>query len=259
MARTHRARRLTSFNRAACRRPRNGLLPDRRPRAGAAARPAARARHDALGLGARAHRGADQGREGCVSATALPARSVRCCSTSCSSSRRQARRSSSRSRPTPTPRSRSAPPERSATDSPTTPRGARSEILSFFTSGASSPPTGLPDTPDHHRRLPPRRARQLGANSEGCTASASSTSSSRPRSSAPCERPDSASGTGTINHPALLAGLLPLGLDAITSDTPAELRAALAASEARARAVHLPHSSTLANPWQRYGARSGGG
>ena len=63
--------------------------------------------------------------------------------------------------------------------------------------------------------------------------------------------------TGTINHPALLAGLLPLGLDAITSDTPAELRAALAASEARA--VHLPHSSTLANPWQRYGARSGGG
>ena len=65
--------------------------------------------------------------------------------------------------------------------------------------------------------------------------------------------------TGTINHPALLAGLLPLGLDAITSDTPAELRAALAASEARARAVHLPHSSTLANPWQRYGARSGGG
>ena len=65
--------------------------------------------------------------------------------------------------------------------------------------------------------------------------------------------------TGTINHPALLAGLLPLGLDAITSDTPAELRAALAASEARARAVHLPHGSTLANPWQRYGARSGGG
>jgi glycerophosphoryl diester phosphodiesterase len=37
--------------------------------------------------------------------------------------------------------------------------------------------------------------------------------------------------TGTINHPALLAGLLPLGLDAVTSDTPAELRAALAASE----------------------------
>ena len=66
--------------------------------------------------------------------------------------------------------------------------------------------------------------------------------------------------TGTINHPALLAGLLPLGLDAITSDTSAELRAALpglAASEARA--VHLPHSSTLANPWQRYGAPSGGG
>ena len=25
---------------------------------------------------------------------------------------------------------------------------------------------GLPDTPDHHRRLPHRRARQLGANSE---------------------------------------------------------------------------------------------
>jgi glycerophosphoryl diester phosphodiesterase len=37
--------------------------------------------------------------------------------------------------------------------------------------------------------------------------------------------------TGTVNHPALLAGLLPLGLDAVTSDTPAELRAALAASE----------------------------
>ena len=38
--------------------------------------------------------------------------------------------------------------------------------------------------------------------------------------------------TGTVSHPALLGGLLPLGLDAITSDTPAELRAALAASEA---------------------------
>jgi glycerophosphoryl diester phosphodiesterase len=38
--------------------------------------------------------------------------------------------------------------------------------------------------------------------------------------------------TGTINHPALLEGLLTLGLDAITSDTPAELRAALAASDA---------------------------
>jgi len=38
--------------------------------------------------------------------------------------------------------------------------------------------------------------------------------------------------TGTVNHPALLARLLPLGLDAITSDTPAELRAALAASDA---------------------------
>jgi glycerophosphoryl diester phosphodiesterase len=37
--------------------------------------------------------------------------------------------------------------------------------------------------------------------------------------------------TGTVNHPALLAGLLPLGLDAITSDTPAELRAALAANQ----------------------------
>jgi glycerophosphoryl diester phosphodiesterase len=37
--------------------------------------------------------------------------------------------------------------------------------------------------------------------------------------------------TGTINHPALLARLLPLGLDAVTSDTPAELRAALTASE----------------------------
>jgi glycerophosphoryl diester phosphodiesterase len=38
--------------------------------------------------------------------------------------------------------------------------------------------------------------------------------------------------TGTVNHPGLLSRLLPLGLDAITSDTPAELRAALAASEA---------------------------
>jgi glycerophosphoryl diester phosphodiesterase len=38
--------------------------------------------------------------------------------------------------------------------------------------------------------------------------------------------------TGTVNHPALLAALLPLGLDAITSDTPAELGKALAASEA---------------------------
>jgi glycerophosphoryl diester phosphodiesterase len=38
--------------------------------------------------------------------------------------------------------------------------------------------------------------------------------------------------TGTVNHPALLAALLPLGLDAITSDTPAELRKTLAASEA---------------------------
>jgi glycerophosphoryl diester phosphodiesterase len=38
--------------------------------------------------------------------------------------------------------------------------------------------------------------------------------------------------TGTLNHPALLSRLLPLGLDAITSDTPAELRAALAAGEA---------------------------
>jgi glycerophosphoryl diester phosphodiesterase len=38
--------------------------------------------------------------------------------------------------------------------------------------------------------------------------------------------------TGTVNHAALLARLLPLALDAITSDTPAELRATLAASEA---------------------------
>jgi glycerophosphoryl diester phosphodiesterase len=37
--------------------------------------------------------------------------------------------------------------------------------------------------------------------------------------------------TGTVNHPPLLARLLPLGLDAVTSDTPAELRAALAAGE----------------------------
>jgi glycerophosphoryl diester phosphodiesterase len=36
--------------------------------------------------------------------------------------------------------------------------------------------------------------------------------------------------TGTVNHPALLAALPPL--DAITSDTPAELRRALAASQA---------------------------
>ncbi len=38
--------------------------------------------------------------------------------------------------------------------------------------------------------------------------------------------------TGTVNHPALLPSLLPLGPDAITSDTPAELRATLAGSEA---------------------------
>jgi glycerophosphoryl diester phosphodiesterase len=38
--------------------------------------------------------------------------------------------------------------------------------------------------------------------------------------------------TGTVNHPALLSALLPLGPDAITSDTPAELRKALAATEA---------------------------
>jgi hypothetical protein len=37
--------------------------------------------------------------------------------------------------------------------------------------------------------------------------------------------------TGTINHPAMLARLLPLGLDAVTSDTPAELRTALTASD----------------------------
>ena len=35
--------------------------------------------------------------------------------------------------------------------------------------------------------------------------------------------------TGTVNHPELLAPLLPLGVDAITSDCPHELRAALAA------------------------------
>ena len=34
--------------------------------------------------------------------------------------------------------------------------------------------------------------------------------------------------TGTVNHPELLAPLLPLDLDAITSDRPPELRAALA-------------------------------
>src|SRR4051812_37995568 len=33
--------------------------------------------------------------------------------------------------------------------------------------------------------------------------------------------------TGTVNHAALLPPLLPLGLDAITSDSPHELRAAL--------------------------------
>ena len=38
--------------------------------------------------------------------------------------------------------------------------------------------------------------------------------------------------TGTVNHPELLARLLPLGLEAVTSDTPAELRAALAATNA---------------------------
>jgi glycerophosphoryl diester phosphodiesterase len=37
--------------------------------------------------------------------------------------------------------------------------------------------------------------------------------------------------TGTINHPALLPRLLTLGLDASTSDYPAELRAALTANE----------------------------
>jgi hypothetical protein len=42
--------------------------------------------------------------------------------------------------------------------------------------------------------------------------------------------------TGTVNHPALLSAL-PLGLDAITSDTPAELRAVLATSDALPRAA----------------------
>ena len=36
--------------------------------------------------------------------------------------------------------------------------------------------------------------------------------------------------TGTINHAAILAPLLPLGLDAITSDSPHELRQALSCS-----------------------------
>jgi glycerophosphoryl diester phosphodiesterase len=36
--------------------------------------------------------------------------------------------------------------------------------------------------------------------------------------------------TGTINHAAMLAPLLPLGLDAITSDSPHELRGALSSA-----------------------------
>jgi hypothetical protein len=34
--------------------------------------------------------------------------------------------------------------------------------------------------------------------------------------------------TGTVNHPDMLAALLPLNVDAITSDRPQELRAGLA-------------------------------
>jgi glycerophosphoryl diester phosphodiesterase len=45
--------------------------------------------------------------------------------------------------------------------------------------------------------------------------------------------------TGTVNHPAMLARLLPLGLDAITSDTPHALRHALDAA-----AVDLPVRAT---------------
>lgn len=145
------------------------------------------------------------------------------------------------------------------TDSPTHPARARTEILSFFTSACELAAdrgfrTRLIIIADYRIDALAswaQTARLHGVCVEHFLLSPALVGTLR------------ASGlsvsTGTINHPALLAGLLPLGLDAITSDTPAELRAALAASEARARAVHLPHSSTLANPWQRYGARSGGG
>jgi glycerophosphoryl diester phosphodiesterase len=46
--------------------------------------------------------------------------------------------------------------------------------------------------------------------------------------------------TGTVNHASILAPLLPLGLDAITSDAPHELRQALNRSLQRRRSPHEP-------------------
>ena len=121
--------------------------------------------------------------------------------------------------------------QRSVTDSPTTPRGhARDpQFLQQRVRALRRP--GLPDTPDHHPdyRIDAlaswaQTARLHGVCVEHFLLSAALVGTLR------------ASGlsvsTGTVNHPALLGGLLPLGLDAITSDTPAELRAALDASEA---------------------------
>jgi hypothetical protein len=55
--------------------------------------------------------------------------------------------------------------------------------------------------------------------------------------------------------------LLVRGLDRVRlhADLTILAKLTIALARTRARAVHLPHSSTLANPWQRFGARSGGG
>ena len=106
------------------------------------------------------------------------------------------------------------------------PARERTEVISFW-SGACE----LAGEPGFRARLvaSPTTAytrSQPGGDASGATAYASSTSSPRARSSQLSERSDRASRTGTLNHVALLAPLLPFGLDAVTA-TPPELGAAL--------------------------------
>jgi glycerophosphoryl diester phosphodiesterase len=111
------------------------------------------------------------------------------------------------------------------------PARARSEILSFFTSACELAadlgfPTRLITVADYRIDALARWAQAAGLHGVCVEHSLLS-----PALVGTLQASALSVTTGTINHPALLAGLLPLRLDAITSDTPAELRAALAASE----------------------------
>ena len=212
----------------ATRRPRDGLLPDRRRRACAAARPAARPRHHRVRLGASAHSGGDPRR-----VATPPRRDTK--RRAPAAARRAARpRAPHRDAPArgqsarqPSPR---APHRTSRLRATFRPRraGADRDHQLLVRCMRACRRVRLPLAARDHRRLLRPRTRRLGR-------------TRRPGWHGVCvehfllsralvanlQTSGLSVTTGTVNHAAILAPLLPLGLDAIPSDSPHELRPAI--------------------------------